>query len=296
MILVRLMGGLGNQMFQYAFGRTVSLHYKTELALDPTLLNDRSMPNEIATHRAFDLDIFKNLKYRLATQKEIFLFNGDANASISQKAARKLNTLVSPKKLTIQKNNELDVEMSDDTCYVGRWQSYKFFEEKENVIKEDFQIEKPVVAGIDKLAEQIRNCNSVCVHVRRTDLVSSTLYSKTIGALDLNYYKRSMDVITQNEKDPVYFVFSDDIEWCKQHIKSNNPLYFVENTLAGEKAEGHLYLMTQCKHFIISNSTFAWWGAFLSENKFKNVIYPNQWFKDAALKNPYMSPKEWIGI
>jgi hypothetical protein len=296
MILVRLMGGLGNQMFQYAFGRALSLKYETELVLDPTLLGDRSMPNEVATHRAFDLDIFNNLKYRLAKEKEVFLFNGNTQASAVQKASRKINTFFSPKKLVIQRNNELDIESSDDTCYVGRWQSYKFFEGEDEIIKKDFQLPRPTIAGIEELADQIKNCNSICVHVRRTDLISSELYSKTIGALDLNYYKRAMDIIYQMEKEPIYFVFSDDMTWCKQNIKADGKIQFVENAMAGDKAEGHLYLMTQCKHFIISNSTFSWWGAFLAENKTKKVIYPSQWFKDEALKNPYMSPKEWTGI
>lgn len=297
MILVRLMGGLGNQMFQYAFGRSQSIAFNTELALDKSLLEDRSMPNEVVTYRNFDLDIFKGLSFRLASDEEIFLYNGAKEASLVRRAIRKVSVSFSPKKVLIQKNNEINLDFEDNTCYVGRWQSYRFFENIKDIIKVEFKLDQPSIEGIEKVKSQIKKSNSICLHVRRADLVTSSLYNKLIGELDLEYYNKAINHFSNTQTDASYFVFSDDIEWCKQNIRTGKETFFVENKFAGKKAEGHLFLMQQCKHFIISNSTFAWWAAFLSEeSKNKVVIYPKNWYKDAALQNPDMCPREWKAL
>lgn len=302
MIVIRLMGGLGNQMFQYAFGRSLSLKYNKTLVLDKSLLEDKSENNEINTHRNFDLDIFDLKTYRWATKDEINLFNGNINNSVLKKITRKFNNIISPKKLIVQKNNNIDhtyFDFNKNVCYVGRWQSYIFFKEFESQIISDFKINKSKInsiIGLKDMELQILNSESICLHVRRADLITSSLYSKTIGVLDLDYYKTAISKFNDLIINPTYFIFSDDLEWCKKNISTNKKTIFVDATLSGEKSEGHFYLMTQCKHFIIANSTFAWWSAFISNNDKKQVIYPNNWYKDIALNNPKMCPPEWIAI
>ena len=297
--MIRLMGGLGNQMFQYAFGRNMTLANNAELVLDQSLLLDKSAPHEVATHRDYSLDIFPNVKFRWAAKDEIFDFNGDSSAAFTSKLKRKLKNIASPKKLLVQDKNKIEENYfttGDNTCFVGRWQSYKFFDKHADVIKREFEFEKPSVKGLDEMLEKIKSSESVCLHIRRGDLVSSPLYSDIIGALDESYYLNAIKTMSEQVNPSSWFVFSDDIEWCKLHITVPGEITFVPDALSGYRASGHLYLMKNCRHFIISNSTFAWWAAYLSESKNKKVIYPMKWFRDKSLANPEMSPSDWTGL
>lgn len=297
--MIRLMGGLGNQMFQYAFGLSMAIENQIELVLDDTLLYERSNDHLINTHRDFELMIFKNLSFRWAKPEEVFLYNGNPKSSKIKKLIRKINNFIDPKRLIIQKNNEIDPYLSsfkNNSCYVGRWQSHIFFKNHEEQIRNSFELIKPSINGIDKIIEDVTCKESVCLHFRRGDLVTSPLYSKTIGVLDMEYYIKAVSFIQQNVLKPVFFVFSDDINWCKQNLKFEVDLVFVDESFAGNRSEGHFYLMQHCKHFIISNSTFAWWTAFLSNNKLKKVVYPKNWYKSLDLSNPEMSPKDWTAL
>jgi hypothetical protein len=293
------MGGLGNQMFQYAFGRSMALETDQELFLDRTLLRDKSLPHELITHREFELSIFPDLKYDWAAEKDVFLYNGSPESGYFKKGVRKFINLARPKALCIQKDNSVDPDYlipRQNVCYVGRWQSYRFFEKHERIIRKDFNLPQPNIKGIETLLSAIKSCESVCVHVRRGDLVSSELYRRTIGALPDSYYEQAIKYIRTTLVKPKLFIFSDDMAWCKENIKPGLEHDFVEDTLAGEHAVGHFYLMRQCKHFVISNSTFAWWAAFLSEHDKKKVIYPDRWYKDESLNNLSMSPDNWISM
>ena len=293
------MGGLGNQMFQYAFGRRMALMNNTELVLDQSLLLDKSQPHELVTHRTFDLEIFNLKSYSWATEDEIFAYNGSPYASLQKRVIRRIKNLFSPKRLIIQKYNEFDDEflsIKGDVCFVGRWQSELFFRDAAAQIKKDFTISDVNNDEIRSYAARIKDCEAVCLHFRRGDLITSAIYSSSIGALTLDYYTQAINYIRQIVVNPVFFIFSDDINWCKRNIALPEQTFYMDDSTAGKKAEGHLYLMQQCKHFIISNSTYAWWGAWLSANENKKVIYPKDWYKDKNYYNPTMSSKSWISF
>lgn len=299
MILIRLMGGLGNQMFQYAFGRRMALANNTELVLDQSLLLDRSQPHELVTHRNFDLDIFNLQSFRWATEAEIFSYNGSANAPAVKKVFRKIKNKISQKKLIIQQDNEFNPDyfaVKPNVCFVGRWQSELYFNDASKQIKKEFTIKINGSDEIKKYQAVINNCNAVCLHVRRADLITSAVFSKSIGVLNWSYYENALTYIREKVTNPVFFVFSDDIEWCKQNVILSEQTYYMDENTAGSKAEGHLYLMQQCKHFIISNSTYAWWGAWLSNELDKQVVYPKNWYKDIKSNNPKMCPTSWKGL
>ncbi len=296
MILIRLMGGLGNQMFQYAFGRRMALVSNKELVLDQSLLLDRSQPHELVTHRNFDLDIFNLGHYRWGTEEEIFLYNGASNPSLIKKAVRRFKNIISPKKTIIQKANEFNADylnIKTDACFVGRWQSELYFRDVAQQIKTEFTFNIIFNSEIEKYIAIINNCNAVCLHIRRGDLITSAIYNTSIGVLNWDYYQSALAYIKEQIVNPVFFIFSDDIEWCRRNIKLPEQCHYMDDNIAGKKAEGHLYLMKQCKHFIISNSTYAWWGAWLSEEQNKQVVYPKNWYKDIKYNNPEMSPKNW---
>jgi hypothetical protein len=299
MILVRLMGGLGNQMFQYAFGKHLALKNNTELKIDVSLLKDRSIPHEIATHRDYCLDIFNLEDYSFATEREVWHFNGNSSAGIFERIARKIYVLIYSPRLVVQDKNYFShdyLNLPDNTCIVGRWQSELFFYPCKDQIRKEFTFIENFNSKIIALSEEIKNCNSICIHFRRGDLITSPLYSKTLGCLNLDYYHRALSLLKEKIKNPFLYIFSDDIEWCKNNIMFDLPFKFVGNEYAGIKAGGHLYLMSCCKHFIISNSTFAWWGAWLSESNNKIVIAPKNWYKDITLKNDVLIPENWIKL
>lgn len=299
MVLIRLMGGLGNQMFQYAFGRRMALVHKTELVLDQTLLLDKSKLHELVTHRDFDLDIFNLHGYRWATEEEIFLFNGNPKVSVVKKISRKIKNSFSPKQLVIQNFNEWNenyLSLKNNVCFVGRWQSELYFKDAADQIRKDFTITSLLSNEIVSQASKIKSCESVCLHIRRGDLVTSTLYSSTIGALTMDYYTQALGYIRGKVSNPIFFIFSDDIEWCRANIVLPEQTFYMDNSTAGKKAEGHLYLMQQCRYFIISNSTYAWWGAWLANAENKIVIYPKNWYKDVKNNNPKMCPINWKAL
>lgn len=299
MILIRLMGGLGNQMFQYAFGRRMAIACNTELVLDQSLLLDRSQPHELVTHRNFALDIFNLQPYRWASEEEVFLYNGAINASAVSKFCRIIKNKIAPKKLVIQKANEINVEyffLKPSICFVGRWQSELYFKDAAKQIKNEFTIKYQLNDEIKKYQDIINSCNAVCLHVRRADLITSTAYSKSIGVLNWSYYENALTYIREKVINPVFFVFSDDIEWCTKNIILPEKTYFMNDLTAGIKAEGHLFLMQKCKHFIISNSTYAWWGAWLSDELDKQVVYPAKWYSDITNSNPQMCPSTWKAL
>lgn len=291
------MGGLGNQMFQYAFGRRMAIINNTQLVLDCSLLLDKSQPHELVTHRDFELDIFNLQEYRWATKEEIFDYNGNPKAFKVKKIIRKIRNTFYPKRLVIQQLNEFNetyLSIKEDVCFVGRWQSELYFKDISEQIKKDFSITVHFNEQIKLYANKIQMCNAVCLHVRRGDLITSVVYSSTIGVINIDYYNVAINYIKQQINNPVFFVFSDDIDWCKKNVILQDQTYYMDDTTSGKKAEGHLFLMKQCKHFIISNSTYAWWGAWLSDYNQKIVVYPANWYKDEEYNNKKMCPSSWI--
>jgi hypothetical protein len=112
----------------------------------------------------------------------------------------------------------------------------------------------------------------------------------------MDYFSQAVEIIVSRVISPVFFVFSDDINWCHQNIRINYPLHIISHEYAGEKFADYLKLMTLCKHYIIPNSTFAWWGAWLNPDPEKIVIAPKQWFKDSTMNSKDLVPDRWIKI
>ena len=136
----------------------------------------------------------------------------------------------------------------------------------------------------------------VCLNVRRGDFVSNPLMNVEHGVLGLDYYYGAINEIIQKEKDIHIYIFSDDIEWCSNNLKFDVPTTFVDHTYAGEKFSSYLLLMQTCRHFIIPNSTFGWWAAWLSNHSNKTVIAPKRWFNDASRNTKDILPNSWIKL
>ena len=291
MIVVRLQGGLGNQMFQYAAGRALAVRNGVPLKLDLTSLLDRT-PRPGLTFRDYDLDVFI-LDAAIATPSDLRSFGHFLKPGTLSFRAAKAWRKIFPR--TGQEQgyhfNPQFATFGPDAYLEGYWQSPKYFSEIESTIRKDFTF-RPMPPDVQALAEEISQPGSVCVHVRRGDYVGNKKH-ETVG---LAYYAEAVQVLSRKASIRKIYVFSDDGAWCEQNLSFAFPVQFVRDEYRGHKASGHLYLMTCCTHFVIPNSTFSWWGAWLSIQPGKIVIAPQSWFPDPSIDTSDLIPPEWIRI
>lgn len=297
MILVRLMGGMGNQMFQYAFGFYLSSVNKTELKLDLTLVLDRNSKNEHAVYRNYNLDQFA-VSTKHAHAGEINRFNTDPALPLFKKAFLKIRKIFSSSITLIQDAhiyNPKHLNANDNTCIVGRWQSERYFEPVKQELKKQFQFKNALSEKNKIIAGKICEGNSVAIHVRRGDYVTNGLYALGIGALNKKYYEDAIQLIKSRVAEPFFYIFSEDVEWCKKNIHVENCTFVIQDD-AIHSSEYDLHLMSLCKHQIISNSTFAWWGAWLSEKENSIIVAPGNWARSNEYIPPFIVPDRWQKI
>jgi len=291
MIITKLIGGLGNQMFQYAAGRRAAYVNKSELKLDISGYNKQVG----ITPRKYALNIF-NIQENFASKREINKLK--KNNSLVQKILRKIHPVFTKKSYITEKCPNFDSNMlniSDNSYLEGYWGSEKYFSDIEDIIRKDFTPKnKPDNATIE-LIQRIKNCNSVSVHVRRNDYVMDKKTHDFHGLCGLGYYKKSIALITKKITNPSFFIFSDDPNWCKTNLRLCYPTNYVTHNLEKKDYED-MILMSECKHNIIANSSFSWWGAWLNQNKNRIIIAPKKWFQDKSIDTKDLIPQSWIKI
>ena len=282
---------MGNQMFQYALGRALSLKYNVPLGFDLSFLLETT-PRLNFTFRNYDLDVF-NIKAEIVSSGKVPFVNRVFKGKVGQ-IFDYLRRYFSFNK-GVEKSWDFDpsiLSIGPDTYLDGYWQNPKYFENIEDIIRSDFTLKDKLSLNIENLKEVIEKENSLCIHVRRGDYVGN----KNHEVVGEKYYKEGIEKMKSLVKIDKIYVFSDDIKWCEENMRFDFPIMFVGEEYAGQKAEGHLILMSSCKNFIIPNSTFAWWGAWLSINKDKKVIVPQKWFPFMITNDNDIVPKEWIKI
>ncbi len=283
MIITKISGGLGNQMFQYAAGRATALKVGATLKLDPYEL-DKQVPK-----RDYNLGIF-NISADLATRAEINKLRVPNNL-LTQKSPRLFRFLSLRSKTYI---NELFFEgkipQRDNLYLEGFWQSEIFFKDVESHIRKDFTFTKPLSAKGRNISKKIQAMIAVCIQVRRTDYVHRPKGARKIIGCSLQYYQHAIDYMNSRLKTPHFFVTSDDLGWCKKNIKSPHGKFDYFEVSDFEQ----MRLMSLCQHFIIANSSFGWWGAWLSANPKKIVISPEPWLEDGIHGNTV--PAGWLKI
>jgi hypothetical protein len=288
-IFIRLSGGLGNQMFQYAFGHALAKRKKTNLVID--------------------LDWFHNIPSGSSYQKErLSLLNCNlslinSNGAIHEINGVKKNTLsayFSKKKIIYKekKNYIYDIKVlgvKDGQYLDGYWQSYKYFSDCPE-LKEIFSPKKDLHKQTFDFLRQINESQSVMLHVRRGDYVTSETANQFHGIQPIEYYKKALELIRNSVSNPQIFIFSDDIPWAKENLTLDANLTFIENIDDSDNVIDELYLMSQCKHNIIANSSLSWWGAWLNEYEGKIVIAPKQWLVKNNSSLDDLIPKNWVLI
>jgi len=293
MIIVKLKGGMGNQMFQYALGRALSIKNNTALGFDLSFLLDRT-PRKHFTLRNYDLDLF-NISSEIVPQSKIPTNYRKPKSKIG--LCFKILKTKFYKIKGIEKSFNFDssiLSMGDDSYLDGYWQSPKYFEGIEEIIRKDFTLKNPLPFNIQNLIEVVKQENSLCVHVRRGDYVGNSHHE----VVNKQYYDKALEKVKSLTNIDKIYVFSDDIKWCEDNIKFEYPTMFVGEEYAGTKAEGHMALMSACHNFIIPNSSFAWWSAWLATYKNKIVIIPKKWFPDGSIlgDDEDIVPESWIKI
>lgn len=290
MIITKLQGGIGNQMFQYAIARKLALMHNTSVWLNTMFYEDRS-------GRKFGLQSL-NVNAKIAGNDQLFLFGMDGGAfdiSWSYKALRKLIHPVVIKEQILNYDINVINNSKKYTSLIGYWQAEKYFLDIRDELLEDFKVKELPAALNAKWATQINSVNAVSIHIRRGDYVKDKATNVMHGFCGLQYYVDAIEIIKNKIENPVFFVFSDDMEWAKNNLKSSLPVFFVENNPV-EQAHEDMRLMSLCKHNIIANSTFSWWAAWLNNNTNKIVIAPKLWFADEKYKNEDLIPDKWLKL
>ena len=290
MVVVKLKGGMGNQLFQYACGRALATRLRTNLVLDLEDLLDRS-PRKDFIFRDFDLDLFLLKPYTIFNEK------------IKRKFNRRF--IFKPSKIEIKEvgfyYSSCVNEVNKGNIYLdGYWQSYKYFETIASELRKELQFSIPLTDEQILLRKKIKQSTSVCMNFRRADFVTIPSAIQTHGVPNMSFYYDALKIIKEKIGGEIsVFVFSDDIEWSQVNFKIDDMTYFVTHKeYKGERFSAYLQLMSQCKHFIIPNSTFGWWAAWLADYKEKIVITPKQWFVDPLLQSQTqdLRPENWITI
>ncbi len=295
MIIVRLMGGLGNQMFQYTLGRVISLQNNDMLKLD---ISDFAGNPGIDTSREYELGAF-NIPAIFASKSEIQKLGKPNKIIHTLNKYLPLHLEEYPRSRIAEKGHGYQPEIrtvTGDVYVDGYWQTEKYYKGYEKVIRQDFSRRaRPTSTKNKLLRHQIEGCSSVSIHVRRGDYVTNPTAHAFHDTCDIGYYRRAMKHVERYVKNPTYFVFSDDSEWAAKNIvSSHKTVYISHNT--GHAAHEDMRLMASCKHNIIANSSFSWWGAWLNDSHGKIVIAPKQWFRDKKTSTKDLIPTTWVRL
>lgn len=279
MPIVKIIGGLGNQMFQYAAGRSLAQRLGKPLKLDISSFDSYRL-------RSFELDHF-NVRYQLASLDELAQYGVNHHPLINavNAVSRRLlqrNIFGNPlfyKEHSFHYDREF-LNISKDVYLSGYWQSERYFEGIAETIRDDFTLRKLMSDRNTSIAKEISVCDSVSLHVRRGDYANNPVTMNYHGLCSADYYHAAISYVARKVKSPHYFVFSDDFDWVRRNINIQSPKTFVDGN-NGSQSFIDMRLMSMCKHNIIANSSFSWWAAWLNGNHDKIVIAPRRWFNAA---------------
>lgn len=286
MIIARIHGGLGNQLFQYALGRNLALKNNAELKLDISFYAGQEK-------RAYLLNNF-NIVENIVKKDDAEHFG-----KIQKKYTLPWLINIIDKKILYYKEKRFDFDSGvlkiKKTLYLdGYWQSEKYFKDSANIIRKEFTLKQEPSLKTKEWLATTKGCNSTSLHIRRGDYVTESKTKSVLGACPLEYYEQAVNLIVQKTKDPTFFIFSDDIKWVKENLKINHPIFFVSDDIIPDYEE--MVIMSSCKNNIIANSSFSWWGAWLNDYQNKIIIAPKKWFQNQSTNTRDLIPSGWIEI
>ncbi|MCX6716962.1 MAG: alpha-1,2-fucosyltransferase [Candidatus Taylorbacteria bacterium] len=319
MIIIKLQGGLGNQMFQYAFGRALEMQKvrkgeQVQIKFDANYYLNKEFKN-VDTPRYYLLDKF-NTKITFAKSEEIFALNPPLKKFLI-KAKNKVFGAFCKKNPYLFDPKEFEIK--DNSYIFGYWQTEKYFKSIEKEIKAELTLKNSFNLDSQKVFNKIQSDEksekeTVSIHIRRTDYVNMKVNSEFFGTCSIEYYQKAvrelesrLKLAGQEGKALELYIFSDDIKWAKENLKFTLsepgdrsaspalcPMTFVSCPEIPDYEE--MILMSKCKHNIIANSSFSWWAAWLNKNPEKIVIAPEKWLSNSKIKTPDVLPDTWIKV
>ena len=294
MKIIVAFGGLGNVMFYYALANTFrqkgvkSFVFVSKTNLEHYNYNLKTVFPHIAIWGNLNsfqkyyysiLQNIRNIRYKKYKMPHKFLFAPFSGLYYDQEPVKFIPSIF---------------EFLEENQYlIGHFQSYKYFEEYRDAILKELEFSTDLLSEETNLiANDMNSSESVSIHVRRGDYLNGYYYNTLGNICDIDYYKRALAVIKNKVDDPHFYVFSDDLDYVAKNLKIENATYVDINR--GSDSWQDMYLMSQCKHNIIANSTFSWWGAWLNRNPSKIVIAPTRWF--ANMDEDEIVLPEWIRV
>ena len=271
MKIVKILGGIGNQMFQYAFLLALKAKYNEEFLIDTSIFDTWKI------HNGYELENVFGIKEKRATPADI----RRVSWYFKKYELRRSVSLYFPKRTACLEKSPYHFypefqNVEGDAYYDGYWQYYKYFETVKDVVLSAFQFAPDTNTRNIDLIRDMSNQDFISIHVRRGDYLESPEYA---GICDIDYYKEAIRVVTEKIAAPTFLIFSNDINWCKQHISpllNGHPTTFVDWNV-GKTSFRDMELMSMCKANIIANSSFSWWAAYLKKTADKLVVAPRKW-------------------
>ncbi|MDR0913061.1 MAG: alpha-1,2-fucosyltransferase [Methanobrevibacter sp.] len=286
MITVKIKGGLGNQLFQYSAARSLAYDMKTDLYLDLSWFDNYPNAPEHVKYLLNDFNI------------ELSGFVG----SYSWKLKKKINKIKKSSETQFKDYdahneyydyNEKIITLKDNIFLDGYWQDERYFLNNQEKIKENLEITTKPTKKNKILLKEIDSNNSIALTVRRGDYLTPSRKAQ-FGFCTLDYYNKAAEIIAKKVDNPIFYIFSDDPDWVEKNIKLNYPTNYISHNNKAKKYYEDLRLISHCKHHIMANSTFSWWGSWLSENPSKIAIGPEPWFNRYTM--PHIMPKNWVRL
>jgi hypothetical protein len=290
MFIVNIQGGLGNQLFQYALAKSLEIRRNTTVLLDPTPLNSRVA--DLQPPRTYGLDLFN-------TRVQLLKPADSAQLLASAVMICRITERYAAFRPELLEQSEFPVTILD-----GYWQSERYFVSIADMLRKHFTLKREAPRDTELLAA-VHRPNALCVHVRRQDYLRAE--GAHLGFVGVDYFRRAVRELADRVPQAHFLVFSDEPDWCRQNLALEHPHTFVDYRPGLAEAAGMLMVMSRCRHFIISNSTYSWWAAWLGSAADKIVIAPSGWFshersgtyragRDIGHRSKDLTPNEWIRL
>lgn len=290
MIVSSIIGGLGNQMFQFAAGRALALDRGQAIKLDTSGFENYKL------HQGFQLQRAFKGPFDVASESEISAVLGWQRAPLVQRIlSRPLSAPLRKDSLVVEPYFQYwdGIHEAPEDCYLrGYWQSEKYFQAHAAAIRANFSFQLPLAGQNSLLAKKIGQVNAVSLHVRRGDYVKNPATLAMHGVCSLEYYNAAVEHFLTRIDNPVFFIFSDDMPWVKANLSMAATTHYVDHNA---QAYDDMHLMSLCKHHVIANSSFSWWGAWLNAGPDKIVVAPKQWFANLR-DTEHLLPKDWVKL
>lgn len=293
MIISRIFQGLGNQLFQYAFGRATALRNDTHFKLDTSFYENSEVTQFGYTYkRNFEIARY-NISLDEATVHEVEVYLGLRTPSLMQRVEYRLFPNSRPRKI-VENLSKFSAELNQlkGNLYLdGYFTSEEFFKDHSDVIRKEFTLKNEMSKENFAWAEKMANCNSVCISYRRTNFVNNPLHEVCFMEYYLDGLRKVEQLLGQNI---TVFVWSDDNEWTMENFRPPYECHYMTHNFPDFHED--LRLMTHCKHHVIPNSTFSWWAAWLGEWENQIVIAPERWLNSSDIEYGHVIPQRWHKI